>query len=209
MRVNETDNDQFICANIQKRIKSRTWSAQFSQFNTFFWTSRRQNARKVLLIYVPLVRAVTGTSIRPTKNGIFGWWHPKRRKSSYIMRNITCLFHQLLHIIIKFLRILKNRKLRIASSIWYRFIVTSSFQSIYDHFAFVTSTVWPNTKIIITETFNYLLPCKRNFHRPTDRVSSKGSQFTRRSTSMPWINSTINSDSGIHKICTQVKIILR
>ena len=38
MRVNETDNDQVICANIQKRIKSRTWSAQLSQF-FFFLTS--------------------------------------------------------------------------------------------------------------------------------------------------------------------------
>ena len=35
MRVNETDNDQVICANIQKRIKSRTWSAQLSQFFFF------------------------------------------------------------------------------------------------------------------------------------------------------------------------------
>ena len=37
MRVNETDNDQVICANIQKRIKSRTSSTQLSQF--FFLTS--------------------------------------------------------------------------------------------------------------------------------------------------------------------------
>ena len=52
MRVNEPDNDQVICANVPKRIKSRTWSAQLSQF--FFLTSMRQNA-------------VTGASIRPTK----------------------------------------------------------------------------------------------------------------------------------------------
>ena len=56
MRVNETDNDQVICANIPKRIKSRTWSAQLSQF-FFFLTSMCQNA-------------ATGASIRPTKK-----WH--------------------------------------------------------------------------------------------------------------------------------------
>lgn len=127
MRVNETDNDQVICANIQKRIKSRTWSAQLSQF--FFFNFHAWNA-------------VTGASIRPTKNGISGSWHSKKRKSFYIMRNITCLFYQPLHIIITFLRILMKQKLWIASSIWYRYFVTTSFQSIYDHFAFVTSTLW-------------------------------------------------------------------
>ena len=91
MRVNETDNDQFICANIQKRIKSRTWSAQLSQLNTFFLTSRRQNARKVLLIYVPLVRAVTGTSIRPTKKWYI-WVMTSKEKKKFVYHEKYHLF---------------------------------------------------------------------------------------------------------------------
>ena len=57
MRVNETDNDQVICANIPKRIKSRTWSAQLSQFFFFnfhvskcsHWSLHQTNQKMVYL----------------------------------------------------------------------------------------------------------------------------------------------------------------
>ena len=72
MRVNETDNDQVICANIQNKIKAGH-GLHNSSDSIFFLTFLQQNTKKVLLIYVPLVRAVTYASIRPTKNGLL-WW---------------------------------------------------------------------------------------------------------------------------------------
>ena len=37
VRMNETDSDHVVLKNIQRRIKTKIWSAQLSSFNFFFF----------------------------------------------------------------------------------------------------------------------------------------------------------------------------
>ena len=99
MRVNETDNDQVICANIQNKLKAGH-GLHNSPDSIFFKLSCNKIPKRCSEFMCPLF----GLSLMPPsdlpKMVYYGDPDPRSRSSSCIIRKIIFSFHQLLNIMI-------------------------------------------------------------------------------------------------------------